>query len=79
MRRNCEDQAQEPKSWRGLQQEERKRINLTVRECLELEEEETTLTLIAAVQRISFFQGAAKATTGPIEIEKTHDLVQRYP
>lgn len=34
--------------------------------------------LIVIVQRIALFQGAAKAVTSPIEVEKIHDLVQRY-
>ncbi len=29
------------------------------------------------VQRISFFQGAARATTEPISIEQTHTLIQK--
>ena len=28
------------------------------------------------MQRVAFFQGAAKAATGPIELEKIHSLIQ---
>ena len=36
------------------------------------------LRLTVAVQRIAYYQGAAKAATGPFELEKIHDLVQRH-
>ena len=64
------------KSSIGSQQQERRQTNLIVQNPFQI----TYIKLGTdplQVRRVAYFQGAAKAATGPLEAEKIHQLIQR--